>query len=365
VAGGVGAGAIPLIAATGSAAAPLPVGALRAQAAQIADQVATMQAKIGILSEEYDQAASRAASLNHQKLADASALSTAQSNVLHDIGRLRAQAVSAYVDAGGVSGGSLTTALSGSATSLPIQQTYIAAASSSLNSSIATLHNAEITLNARKATLATAESHARANADALATSRSSAAALESQLQGKLSGVTRSLQAAVAQAAAAAQAQAAAAAAAQAASAQAAAAAAGGPVGGVVTSIGNAATPSPPSSSGGSGSAAVAAAESQTGVPYQWAGATPGSGFDCSGLTMWAWSHAGVSLPHSAAGQYGSIEHVSASQLQPGDLIFYASGGYIYHVVMYIGGGQIIQAEHSGTLVHSGPIPGGAMGYGRP
>jgi cell wall-associated NlpC family hydrolase len=98
--------------------------------------------------------------------------------------------------------------------------------------------------------------------------------------------------------------------------------------------------------------AVAAAESRLGDPYVWGAAGPNS-FDCSGLVMWAWAHAGVSLPHFSGGQYASTQHISMSQLQPGDLVFPADTGQ--HVAMYIGGGQIIEAPHTGDVVHIVPM----------
>jgi cell wall-associated NlpC family hydrolase len=106
------------------------------------------------------------------------------------------------------------------------------------------------------------------------------------------------------------------------------------------------------------------------VPYVWGGATPGVGFDCSGLTMWSWAQAGVQLAHGATDQYYEIAHVSMSDLQPGDLIFYGDAGYLYHVVMYVGSGPygsdtVIQAEETGTNVMYSPIPPGAYGAGQP
>ncbi len=92
-------------------------------------------------------------------------------------------------------------------------------------------------------------------------------------------------------------------------------------------------------------AAIAAAKSVLGVQYVFAAADPSIGFDCSGLTMWSWAHAGVSLPHSAAEQYAVLPHVALSDIQPGDLIFFYSP--ISHVAMYLGGGLIIHATHPG------------------
>jgi cell wall-associated NlpC family hydrolase len=100
--------------------------------------------------------------------------------------------------------------------------------------------------------------------------------------------------------------------------------------------------------------------SQIGKPYVWAGAGPDS-YDCSGLTMWAFAHVGISLPHSAAGQYGYGTHVPVSQLQPGDLVFFADGGYIGHVGIYYGNGEMVDAPHSGSTVGIHALYGGLVG----
>ncbi len=91
--------------------------------------------------------------------------------------------------------------------------------------------------------------------------------------------------------------------------------------------------------------AVGAALSVQGTPYVWGSADPNVGFDCSGLTSWAWGQAGVYIPHSSAAQYSSLPHVPLGSVQAGDLIFYYSP--ISHVALYIGGGQIVHARHPG------------------
>src|SRR5207302_2242682 len=103
-------------------------------------------------------------------------------------------------------------------------------------------------------------------------------------------------------------------------------------------------PAPPAR-GGAG-AAIAEARRQLGKPYVWGAAGPNS-FDCSGLTMWAWRAGGVSLPHYTGAQYSATTHVPLSAIQPGDLIFFNG---MEHVGLYIGGGQMIHAPHSGDVV---------------
>jgi cell wall-associated NlpC family hydrolase len=121
-------------------------------------------------------------------------------------------------------------------------------------------------------------------------------------------------------------------------------------------------PAPPASS--RAQIAVRAALSQVGKPYQWGGAGPNS-YDCSGLTMWSWAHAGVTLSHSAAMQYSETRRVSSGDLQPGDLLFY--GSPIHHVAMYIGGGQLVEAPYTGALVRVTSTGGRSdyVGAGRP
>ena len=114
-------------------------------------------------------------------------------------------------------------------------------------------------------------------------------------------------------------------------------------------------PAPTPSGGGScntstAQAIVNAAYSQLGVPYVWGGTTPGVGLDCSGLTQYCHRVAGISIGRTSEVQGGGGKAVSNPQ--PGDLVCYGS-----HIGIYIGGGQMIHAPHTGDVVRVANVYG--------
>ncbi|WP_432510220.1 C40 family peptidase [Kineococcus sp. SYSU DK001] len=119
---------------------------------------------------------------------------------------------------------------------------------------------------------------------------------------------------------------------------------------------------------GTAQAAIAAARTRTGLPYAW-GATGPSTFDCSGLTQWAYRQAGTSVPRTSRQQYAALPKVPLDRLQPGDLVFYASGddpSTIHHVALYLGGGRVLHAPHTGDVVReAGVAMDGLYGAVRP
>lgn len=105
-------------------------------------------------------------------------------------------------------------------------------------------------------------------------------------------------------------------------------------------------------SGAGNGAAVVEAERFLGVPYVWGGESP-SGFDCSGLVAYAYEHSiGLSMPHYTVAQYDMFPKVPLSDLEPGDIVFFYG---LDHEGMYIGGGDIIQAPYTGTVVQITPL----------
>lgn len=107
---------------------------------------------------------------------------------------------------------------------------------------------------------------------------------------------------------------------------------------------------------------VEIAKRYLGAPYQWAAAGPDR-FDCSGFTMFVYRQVGVSLPHSSRMQINYGERVSRSNLRPGDLVFF--GSPIHHVGIYVGGGMMIHAPHTGAVVRIDPLHSNYAGACRP
>jgi peptidoglycan DL-endopeptidase CwlO len=100
------------------------------------------------------------------------------------------------------------------------------------------------------------------------------------------------------------------------------------------------------SASGRAKKAIAFARAQLGDPYSYGGTGPDA-WDCSGLMQASWRAAGVSLPRVVGPQYSATRHISMSQLQPGDLVFY---GDMSHDGMYIGNGKVIHAPRPGKVV---------------
>ncbi|MFD7283638.1 C40 family peptidase [Streptomyces sp. NPDC059862] len=126
---------------------------------------------------------------------------------------------------------------------------------------------------------------------------------------------------------------------------------------------------------------IEAALAQRGVPYSWGGGNANGasygiccspsgksganikGFDCSGLTVYAYAAAGIRLPRTAAAQAGVGQRIPASlgkgALKPGDLVFYAYApgrdSTIYHVGIYVGSGQMVNAARPGTVIRLDPV----------
>ena len=334
------------------------IATLKAQAAAIASKISTLGIQEEVLSETYDRTRSQLDALE-AKLAQAkSALAGAQASAAQARSALAADAIQAYVD-GGTNPLSASTPSNTQAIAL-LRSEYASTLATDQSEAIDRYKTASLEEQTASTKLANQTSAVAAQVSLLATQRNSLVSTSDQLTAIQAQVSGQLAAAVARQQAAA--FAAAAAAQQAAAARQLAAstpaqfsvAAGGAAGvaqsGQTTGFQpqgapTAYTPPPQSSAAGR---AVAAAESRLGDWYQWAAAGPTT-FDCSGLVMWAYAQAGISLPHYSGAQYADTIHNPRSALQPGDLVFFANPGE--HVAMYVGGGDIIEAPYTGAQVH--------------
>lgn len=332
----------------------------KAQAQQVADKLDALSSKVQSLNAAYEVA--------NQRLQEAQAniddaqkrLDQANADLAATTARLATYAVDAYM--GGNDPQSFDAIITSETTTGPVKSGYIQSLNASRTDILDQIQATKSKVTEEQAQLSQAKSVAEAHANDAESAKTQADAdvaeqeqIKSKVDGELSSLlaaeqARRAEAARQQAAAAAQTAAAQAQAQSAVSTRSASAPKSAPV----------ATPGPvgpaPAPNGGAG-AAVAAAMSKMGSPYVWGAAGP-STFDCSGLTMWAWGQAGVSLPHFTGSQLAVSRRISLSELQPGDLVFFwgpGDSGPPGHVGLYIGGGSMVHAPHAGSSVHTDSI----------
>jgi cell wall-associated NlpC family hydrolase len=316
--------------ATGTAGAA-PATSLQAQAAQLSAAINANAVKLDSLNEQINAAQYQLDQAN-ATIADSQAriaAAKAQTDALQKL--VENRAVSIYQSA---TMGDDTSLFNVDPSELASSQQYTAAASDQDNTLVDQLNESKVTLSAREKDAQSAKVTATAQETALKNAEASFNAANAQYSGLLGQVNGQIASLVAQDNAA---------------ADAAQAPKGGGGGGSDFNPGLV----PPAS--GSAGIAVSFAEQQLGKPYCYAGAGP-SCFDCSGLTMAAWGAAGVGLPHNSEAQSGMLPHVPISGMSAGD-IAYTPG----HVGLYVGGGAVIHAPHTGDVVRY--IDAGYFEYG--
>ncbi|MFI1966535.1 C40 family peptidase [Streptomyces pathocidini] len=109
--------------------------------------------------------------------------------------------------------------------------------------------------------------------------------------------------------------------------------------------------------------ALRVASSKKGAPYVW-GATGPNQFDCSGLVLFSFSKAGRRMPRTAQAQYNAVRRESWRTRRPGDLVFFHSRWFVYHVGIYAGHGKIWHAPKPGARVRLERIWSSNVTYGR-
>jgi cell wall-associated NlpC family hydrolase len=370
-----------LVATAGAEASASPLSTERAKAAVIASQLDANAQRIAVLGQRYDAAQATLESLQQKLAREEAKVRSASASLASSRSALRSIALWAFVN--DMPATKLQLLLDADSQDLSVREGFLSVASGEEQQAIARYASAEQTLSARRQAVSAT---LRAQAAALATLRSSQARAEALqahdaailhgLDAKIAALVKAEQLAQERAAAkleaeqiaarqraaeqqAAEQQAAEQQAAEqrAAQQQAAQQQASGSSSGSAppeTAAPPSPAPSPVSESLSAtqlGARAVAIAEQQLGKPYVWAAAGPNS-FDCSGLVQYVYAQLGISLAHYTVSQWDETAHVPLADAQPGNLVFYQDPGtgFIYHVGIYIGHGEMIDAPETGENV---------------
>lgn len=357
-----------------------PIGDLQARAEQVTAEMADLQGQIRANTNAVEVARYRSSQLNEEIAAARERLSLAGAKESSARRELRSFALQAYVSGGSDGGSGMTDILGTSGDKLGQRKGYVSASVGDrqqlvddLNAAQKVVREQRLELEAAKGEADAARTRAEAKQQQAQEAADRLAAIKDQLDGQLKILVAERQAAQARAEQErVQAQVAAEAVAAARQDRVAAQARSTPTVSVPPVVAGSASPSTPSGANGfvpapnasAASIAIAAARSQLGVPYSWGGGNASGpsygfaqgagirGFDCSGLTLYAYAQAGISLSHLTWDQMKQGRVVPVSQIEPGDLVFYWGGG---HMALYIGGGQVIHAPQTGDVVKYGSL----------
>ncbi len=341
-------GTLLLALALASSAFASPISSKKAQLRQVQSRLQTVYQQVDVAVEKYNEATSQLSIVQSQVKQNEHLLKVAEYNLDVANKQLSARALDIYKtrDVGVVDVLFAANSFDDLVTQLDLMERLG-------NSDVDTVHSIKayrLEIKDRRVKLDADKKSATRLVAAAAEHKAEVQSLQNKLEGMTAGLKSQISRLEAQQAAAAKA-AAEAAAAQASSGSGTGGSTGGDGGTVVDP-------------GGSGhSAVVAIAQRYLGVPYVYGGASP-SGFDCSGLAMYCYAQIGIGLSHGATDQQHSSTPVPLNALQPGDLVFFGNASYSYHVGIYVGGGSMINAPHTGSVVSYGSISGAWIG-GRP
>ncbi len=332
------------LASVGLAGIPSRVGAdpiidAEAQATMVSAKLADLNAQLTVLSGKVDDAQHELTLARAKAATGRQALTEAEKELTHRRSSLSGFAVQAYISGGGPEVTPIDD-IDGRSAQAPIRDGFVKAVNESRQHLVDEASAAARSVEDQASRLSKAEQTAAAAADQLVTAQQATTTALAQMTDLQKQITAKLAALIAEQ-----------------SITGGGSDAATPEAARATLAAAVATKLPPAPNP-KAAIAVLSALSKVGDPYVWGGAGPDM-FDCSGLVMWSWAQAGVSLAHWTGDQINQGQSIPMTALQPGDLIFMwppgVQGGPPEHVTMYIGNNLIVQAPHVGAFVEVSSI----------